>query len=67
MLMTDTTFKIGCNHITAVVVKNQDFTNLLHIRFMYLHEVCINITIITYITNKIKIKRNTYILHVCMF
>jgi hypothetical protein len=40
MLMTDTTFKVGYNYITAVVVKNQDFTNLLYIRFIYLYEVC---------------------------
>jgi hypothetical protein len=39
MLITDTTFKVGCNYITAVVVKNQDFTNLLHIGFIYLHKV----------------------------
>jgi hypothetical protein len=67
MLMTDTTFKVDCNHITAVVVENQDFTNLLHIRFMYLHEVYMNITIITYITNKIKIERNTHMLQGCVF
>jgi nucleoside recognition membrane protein YjiH len=67
MLIIDTTFKVSCNHITAVVVENQDFTNLLYVRFMYLHEVCMNIIIITYITNKIKIERNTHILQGCMF
>ncbi len=67
MLMTDTTFKVSCNHITAVVVENQDFTNLLYVGFIYLHKVCINITIITYITNKIKIERNTHMLQVCVF
>ncbi len=67
MLMTDTTFKVGYNHITAMAVENQNFTNLLHVGFIYLHKVCINITIITYITNKIKIERNTHMLQVCIF
>jgi hypothetical protein len=49
--MTNTTFKVGCNNITAVVVKNQNFINLLHVSFIYLHEVCINITFKIYITN----------------
>jgi hypothetical protein len=67
MLITDTTFKVGRNHITAVVVENQDFTNLLHVGFIYLHEVCMNITFKTYITNQIKIKRNTHMLQNCIF
>jgi hypothetical protein len=34
---------------------------------MYLYEVYIIITIITYIINEIKVKRNIYMLHVCIF
>jgi hypothetical protein len=62
MLITDATFKVSYNHITAIIIKNQDFTNLLYVRFIYLYKIYINITIITYTTNKFKIKINIYML-----
>jgi hypothetical protein len=39
MLMTNTTFKVDYNYITAIVVENQDFTNLLHVKFTYMRYI----------------------------